>query len=163
MLETYRYDAGKFPVQFCIFELTGTDVSFFLQNQSTFNFQDLKENEFHLISFLDPQGRVEFYCWALKSLTNVLLLTPVQLKAQAHIRLEKFLISEDVTIEEHGKLRAGCWFFGTARSKRADEPPTLTNTWICSPLHIEAVTFDGQHNNFGRMLRFLNTPDETRD
>ena len=62
-----------------------------------------------------------------------------------------------VTIEEHGKLRAGVWFFGVGQSKKADAPAALVNTWICSPLHIEAVTHDGQHNNFGRMLRFKNT------
>jgi tetratricopeptide (TPR) repeat protein len=102
MLETYRYAAGKLPVQFFVFQLTGSDVGFFLQNQSTYNFQDLKENEFHLISFLDPQGRIEFYCWALKTTSKVLLLTPIQIKEVAHVRLEKFLISEDVTIEEQG-------------------------------------------------------------
>lgn len=102
MLETYRYAAGKLPVQFFVFQLTGLDVGFFLQNQSTYNFQELSENEFHLMSFLDPQGRIEFYCWALKFTTKVLLLTPVLLKDLAHVRLEKFLISEDVTIEEQG-------------------------------------------------------------
>jgi putative DNA primase/helicase len=33
----------------------------------------------------------------------------------------------------------------------------LSETWICSPVHVEAVTFDGQSNNFGRLLRFKNT------
>lgn len=102
MLATYRYSAGKFPVPFFVFKLTGSDVHFFLQNQSTFNFDLLKENEFHLTSFLDSTGRVEFFCWALKSNSVVLLLTPTLLKEQAHVRLEKFLISEDVTIDEMG-------------------------------------------------------------
>lgn len=102
MLETYRYDTGKVPVQFAVFELTGSDVTFFLQNQSTYNFQELKENDFHLVSFLDPQGRIEFYCWALKAPDRVLLLTPMLLKEVSHLRLEKFLISEDVTIEDRG-------------------------------------------------------------
>ena len=102
MLENYRYAAGQFTVDFCIFQLTGTDVTFFLQNQSTYNFQALATNEFHLISFLDAQGRIEFFCWALKSETKVLLLTPILLKEVAQIRLEKFLISEDVTIEDMG-------------------------------------------------------------
>lgn len=102
MLENYRYGAGQFPVDFFVFQLTGADVIFFLQNQSTYNFQALKTNEFHLISFLDPQGRIEFYCWALKSEAKVLLLTPIVLRDAAQIRLEKFLISEDVTIEEMG-------------------------------------------------------------
>ena len=30
-------------------------------------------------------------------------------------------------------------------------------TWVCSPLHVDAVTFDGQECNYGRLLRFLTT------
>ena len=102
MLTAYRYNAGKFPVVFSVFELTGSDVGQFLQNQSTYNFQELKSHEFHLASFLDPQGRVEFYCWALKAKTSVLLLTPAFLKSLAHARLERFLVSEDVEVLDRG-------------------------------------------------------------
>ncbi|HUW81023.1 MAG TPA: DUF927 domain-containing protein, partial [Acidocella sp.] len=35
--------------------------------------------------------------------------------------------------------------------------------WLCSPLHIDAVTFDGQDNNFGRLLRFKNTLGRWRE
>jgi tetratricopeptide (TPR) repeat protein len=111
MLEAYRYDAGKFPVQFFVFLLTGTDVSFFLQNQSTYNFESLQDNEFHVMSFLDPQGRAEFYCWAVRMDSKVLLLTPPLLKEVAQARLEKFLISEDVSIEEQG-LQDWCFILG---------------------------------------------------
>ena len=54
---------------------------------------------------------------------------------------------------EHGgaKFRPGVWYFGT------DENGDPTQAWICSPLHVEAVTFDGQDNNFGRQLGFKNT------
>jgi putative DNA primase/helicase len=54
---------------------------------------------------------------------------------------------------EHGgeKLRPGVWHFGT------DKEGNPIQTWICSPLHVEAVTYDGQDNHFGRMLRFKNT------
>ena len=34
---------------------------------------------------------------------------------------------------------------------------------VCSPLHIDAVTFDGQDNNFGRLLRFKNTLGRWRE
>ncbi len=67
------------------------------------------------------------------------------------------VFDDGITVEEHGNLRAGVWVFGVVQSRKADAPAALVNTWICSPLHIEAVTFDGQHNNFGRMLRFKNT------
>ncbi len=50
-------------------------------------------------------------------------------------------------------LKAGVWYFYMKRGKN-EEPDTLAFKWICSPLHIEAVTFDKQENNFGRLLRF---------
>lgn len=99
MLELYRYAAGKFPVKFQTYRLTGSDVFSFLQKQSTYNFNELGPNHFHLLSMLDTQGRVEFYAWALNAGKEVLLLVPVWLKESALVRLEKFLISEDVTID----------------------------------------------------------------
>lgn len=58
----------------------------------------------------------------------------------------------DEWLEDGGeKLRPGVWHFGT------DKEGNPIQTWICSPLHVEAVTYDGQDNHFGRMLRFKNT------
>ena len=102
MLEPYRYFAGKYSVEFHVFELSGQDVQDFLQKQSTYDFRALANQEFHLISFLDPQGRLEFYCWALKGLSSSMLLIPHKLRDTALARLERFLISEDVTIEDKG-------------------------------------------------------------
>jgi Domain of unknown function (DUF927) len=59
--------------------------------------------------------------------------------------------------DQNGKLRPGVWFFGIKQGKKAEDPATLTQQWVCSPLHIDAVTEDGQDNNFGRLLRFKNT------
>ena len=56
-----------------------------------------------------------------------------------------------------GKLRPGVWLFGIKQGRKAEDPPTLTQQWVCSPLYIDAVTFDGQSNNFGRLLSFKNT------
>jgi putative DNA primase/helicase len=56
-----------------------------------------------------------------------------------------------------GKLRPGVWFFGVKHGRKAEDPATLTQQWVCSPLYIDAVTFDEQSNNFGRLLRFKNT------
>lgn len=54
---------------------------------------------------------------------------------------------------EHGgvKFKPGVWHFGT------DKDDNPIQTWVCSPLHVEAVTYDGQDNHFGRLLRFKNT------
>jgi putative DNA primase/helicase len=40
---------------------------------------------------------------------------------------------------------------------------STTQQWICSPLHVDAITEDGQDNNFGRLLRFQNTLGRWRD
>lgn len=60
---------------------------------------------------------------------------------------------------EHGgaRYRAGVWYFGT------DNDGNPVQTWVCSPLHVEAVTFDGSDNNFGRLLRFKNTLGRWRE
>jgi len=54
------------------------------------------------------------------------------------------------------KHRPGVYFCGkTAES--------LSEDWICSPLYIDAITYDGQSNNFGRMLRFKNSLGKWRE
>ena len=55
------------------------------------------------------------------------------------------------------KYRAGVWFFST------DKDGNPVDTWVCSPVHVEAVTFDGSDNNFGRLLRFKNTLGRWRE
>jgi len=60
---------------------------------------------------------------------------------------------------EHGgtKYGPGVWHFGT------DKDGNPTKIWVCSPLYIKAVTFDGQGNNFGRLLRFRPTVGSWRE
>lgn len=60
---------------------------------------------------------------------------------------------------DHGgvKYQPGVWYFYT------DKDGSPAQSWVCSPLHIEAVTFDGQENNFGRLLRFKNTLGHWRE
>jgi putative DNA primase/helicase len=61
--------------------------------------------------------------------------------------------------QEHGgqKFKPGLWHFG------ADKDGNPVNVWVCSPLHVEAVTHDGQANNFGRLLRFMNSLGHWRE
>lgn len=61
-----------------------------------------------------------------------------------------------------GKMRPGVWYYGIKSGKKADEAKALFQFWICSPIHVEAVTFDEQENNFGRLLRIKNTLDRWR-
>jgi len=47
--------------------------------------------------------------------------------------------------------------------KQKNGTTVLVNTWICSPLHVDAVTHDGQEDNFGRLLRFQTTLGNWRE
>jgi putative DNA primase/helicase len=73
-----------------------------------------------------------------------------------------FRVFDDWMEHDGGKYRPGVWHFGIKPGKN-DAPPTPTENRVCSPLHIEAVTFDGQDNNFGRLLRFKNTLGRWRE
>jgi len=73
-----------------------------------------------------------------------------------------FRVFDDWLEHDGRKFRPGVWHFGIKPGKN-DAPPTLTDIRVCSPLHIEAVTFDGQDNNFGRLLRFKNTLERWRE
>lgn len=66
------------------------------------------------------------------------------------------VLDEQHTASDGSKYRAGVWWFGTKPGK-SDNPPTLVQQWICSPLHVDAVTHDSAGANFGRLLRFRNT------
>lgn len=69
----------------------------------------------------------------------------------------RFVVLDDWTESNGGrKYRPGVWYFGIKNGKD-DAPPMLTDSWICSPLYVEAVTHDDQDRNFGRLLRFKNT------
>ncbi len=68
-----------------------------------------------------------------------------------------FVVLDDWTAASGGgKYRPGVWYFGIKNSK-GDDPPMLVESWICSPLYVEAVTHDDHDRNFGRLLRFKNT------
>src|SRR5450830_733748 len=61
-------------------------------------------------------------------------------------------VLEDFTDSERGKLRPGVWFFGV--KSKGDGPQVLTQTYVCGPLHIMAVTTNTADGNYGRLLRF---------
>ena len=68
-----------------------------------------------------------------------------------------FVVLDEFTEEGASKYRAGVWHFGIKPGRGEDAPPTLTQRWVCSPLHIDAVTHDPHEGNFGRLLRFQTT------
>lgn len=48
--------------------------------------------------------------------------------------------------------RAGVWYFGMRQ--RGNDTPIPYDQWVCSPLHVEAVTADQRGENVGRLLKF---------
>ena len=68
----------------------------------------------------------------------------------------KFVVLDDWHEEGAAKLRPGVWHFGIKPGK-GDAPPALTQKWVCSPLHIDALTTDSSHGNYGRLLRIKTT------
>ncbi|MHB8414969.1 MAG: DUF927 domain-containing protein [Acidiferrobacteraceae bacterium] len=62
-----------------------------------------------------------------------------------------FRVYDDWGTVDGKSLAPGVWYFG--KNKDGED----IQTRICSPLHVEAITYDRQDNNFGRLLRFQST------
>jgi putative DNA primase/helicase len=67
-----------------------------------------------------------------------------------------YKVFDDWHEEEKKKYRPGIWYF-SVKPATDKNPEVLIQQWICSPLHVDAITSDAQDNNFGRLLRFSNT------
>lgn len=66
-------------------------------------------------------------------------------------------VFEDWTDPGNGapKLRPGVWRFGI--KTKGEKLPELTQTHVCGPLRVVAVTTNAADGNFGRLLRFKTT------
>jgi putative DNA primase/helicase len=53
------------------------------------------------------------------------------------------------------RMKPGLYWHGIEQGKEGQA--VETNTWICTPIHAEAVTRDDEGGNYGRLLRFRNT------
>jgi len=100
MINDYRFHAGQIEVTLNEIVFTGDDVKSFLQTQSTYDINLITPGSFHLVSFLDPQGRVESYGWVVNSSDRFSILLPPLITERSITRLNKFLISEDVTLSD---------------------------------------------------------------
>jgi len=74
----------------------------------------------------------------------------------------RYVVLDDWTKSSDGNHKPGVYHCGLTAGKK-DSPPEPFDAWICSPMHIDAVTFDGQGNNFGRLLRFKPTVGKWRE
>ena len=115
-LAEIRFSYSQLQTKLDLIHIKGSDVKSFLGNQSTFDVNLLNENQFHLISFLDPQGRIQSYGWLLLKDNQYSYLVPPTLKDLSIERLNRFLISEDVEIIEAGTAD----FFFTFNSEVAN-------------------------------------------
>ena len=62
-----------------------------------------------------------------------------------------FFVLDQIERDMENSLRPGVYH---CTKRQREEEFELINTWVCSPLRVDAITFDQQHNNFGRLLRF---------
>ncbi len=60
-----------------------------------------------------------------------------------------------------GVLGAGVWYFDFRVEKSGEKTPI--HRWVCSPIHLDAVTSDIHGGNFGRLIRFRNTLGRWRE
>ena len=107
------------------------------------------------LSLPDPEAAAQTLA-TTKSLTQPDLANEYNPIPTEHDRPRFVVLDELYTAADGSKYRAGVWHFGIKPSK-GDNPPTLVQQWVCSPLHVDAVTHDSTGANFGRLLRFRNT------
>lgn len=74
----------------------------------------------------------------------------------------RYVVLDDWTKSSEGNHKPGVYYCGVKVNKKGEIEGEF-NDWVCSPLHIDAVTFDGQSNNFGRLLRFKPTVGRWRE
>lgn len=74
----------------------------------------------------------------------------------------RYVVLDDWQKSSEGNYRPGVYYCGV-KVKKNGEIEGEFNDWVCSPMHIDAVTFDGQSNNFGRLLRFKPTVGKWRE
>jgi putative DNA primase/helicase len=74
----------------------------------------------------------------------------------------RYVVLDDWEKSSDGNHRPGVYWCGVKVNKKGEIEGEF-NDWVCSPLHIDAVTFDGQSNNFGRLLRFKPTVGKWRE
>jgi putative DNA primase/helicase len=74
----------------------------------------------------------------------------------------RYVVLDDWKKSSEGNHKPGVYYCGVKVNKKGEIEGEF-NDWLCSPLHVDAVTFDGQSNNFGRLLRFKPTVGKWRE
>lgn len=102
MLNQFRFGAGQLSAVLNELVFTGDDVKSFFQKQSTYDIEILTPGLFNLVSFLDPQGRLECFGWLINKDSKLSYLVPESLTERTLSRLNRFIVSEDVEIKSLG-------------------------------------------------------------
>lgn len=74
-----------------------------------------------------------------------------------------YFVLDDWAEDANGRHKPGAYYCGVKIDKQTGEPLATFETWFSSPLHVDAITFDGQSNNFGYLLRFKNAIGQWRE
>ena len=91
--------------------ICGPDAERFLQGQLTNDISKLENNSFQLQCRLDRGGRVQSYFYLLKGVEGFIALVPQELKEDLKADLEKYIIMDDLTIEDHKVTPIVVWSF----------------------------------------------------
>ncbi|SEQ32473.1 DUF927 domain-containing protein [Giesbergeria anulus] len=68
-----------------------------------------------------------------------------------------YVVFEDWHSEDGQKFRPGVWLFAMKSVGKGDSATLVpTQQWICSPMHVEAITSDAHDGSYGQMLRIKN-------
>jgi putative DNA primase/helicase len=73
----------------------------------------------------------------------------------------RYVVLDDWAKYKGKKQQPGVYWCTT--KERPDGDLDLIEDWVCTPLHVDAITFDEQQDNFGRLLRFKNTLGKWRE
>ena len=93
-----------------LFSITGPDSERFLNGQLTNNIEGLLLKSFHLTSRLNRAGRVLFYGYLFKeSKDSFFILTPYSFLISFQEDLKKFIIMDDVEVEDSSLLANFCF------------------------------------------------------
>lgn len=58
--------------------------------------------------------------------------------------------------------KPGLYYHGLSGGK-GDKPPEPFDLWVCSPIHVEAITRSTKDDSYGRLLRFVNPDGQWRE
>jgi putative DNA primase/helicase len=114
----------------------------------------------------EPLGFQRFQRWPICSPVRWNRAKARRSRSQSPVPEEErpcFRVYDGWTVTDTGrKLRPGVWLHAMSAPKGKGDPVPV-DTWVCGPLYVEAQTFDGTGNNFGRLLRFKNTAGRWRE